>query len=67
MVKVDVGAQSRKAKRRSYERRQKALKRLNRNRGKAETLGENPLFDQHPRKETVSPSEGTPIEQGDLN
>ena len=49
MVKVDVGAQSRKAKRRSYERRQKALKRLNRNRGKAETLGENPLFDQRPQ------------------
>ena len=48
MVKVDVGLQSRKAKRQSYEQRQTALKRLNKKRREAETVGENPLF-RHPQ------------------
>ena len=62
MVKVDVGLQSRKAKRRSYEQRQTALKRLNKKRREAETVGENPLF-RHPQfKATHSNdvSEGAP-------
>ena len=73
MIKVEIGAQSRiKAKRRSYERRQLSIKRLNKKRRDADATDGVPLHLEHPSKGTAmhdyksSEEDEISLRQGDI-